>query len=290
MVYEGIVYRPPSEAYSLIIQITVGCSHNRCSFCSMYKEKQFRIRSVEEIFEDLYEAREIYSRVNKIFLADGDALVIKKDILKKILLKIKELFPECKRIGIYAAPRDILNKSEEDLIELKSTGLSIVYMGIESGNDSILNEIHKGVTSKEIVEAGQKVKKSGIKLSVTLISGIGGKNKIKENAVESAKVINLINPDYIGILTLMVEKGTEIDKKVQKDEFELLSPKENMIEMKELIENINVKEQCVFRSNHASNYASIGGTLPYDKRKMLSIIDDILEGKYGYKAENLRRL
>lgn len=290
MQYEGIVYRPPSEAYSLIIQITIGCFHNKCSFCSMYKGKQFRIRSIKEIFEDLYEMRKVYSRVNRIFLADGDALVVETKILKEILLKIKELFPECKRVGMYAAPRDVLNKKYEDLLELKKVGLGMIYMGIESGSDKVLREIHKGVTSSNIVEAGQKIKKSGIKLSVTLISGIGGRNDINENAIESAKVINSINPDYVGILTLMIQRKTELEEKIREGKFQILKPEENMLEMKKLIENIDVKGKCIFRSNHASNYADVGGTLPEDKNKILNVISDILKGEYNYKIEELRRL
>lgn len=180
MKYEGIVYRPPSEAYSLIIQVTIGCSHNKCSFCSMYKNKKFRIRKLEEIYEDLYEARAMYSHVERIFLADGDALVLSMENLRCILLKIKELFPECKRVTSYAAPGDILRKSVHEIRELKELGISMLYMGIESGSDTILKEIQKGVTSSQIIEAGKKIKGSGVKLSVTFISGIGGKYKWKE--------------------------------------------------------------------------------------------------------------
>ena len=289
MKYEGIVYRPPSEAYSLIIQVSVGCAHNKCSFCSMYKGKKFRIKSLEEVYEDLYEAREIYNHVERIFLADGDSLVLPMEKLSQILLKIKELFPECKRVSAYAAPRDILRKSLEELKQLKEMGIGIFYMGIESGSDIILKEIQKGVTSADIIEAGQKVKHSGIKLSVTFISGIGGKDKWQENARESARVISAINPDYVGLLTLMVEPGTQMYEDINSGKFKLLNPEEVMLETRELIKNINVTN-CIFRSNHASNYVSLAGTLSQDKEKLINLIQDVLSGKYGYKPERFRRL
>lgn len=289
MKYEGIVYRPPSEANSLIVQVTIGCAHNKCSFCSMYKDKKFRIRSLEEIDEDLLYARDKYTYVKRIFLADGDSLVLPMEKLKHILLKIKDLFPECKRVAAYTTPKDILRKTNEELKELKMLGMGILYMGIESGSDTILSEIQKGVTSSEIIEAGQKVKDSGIKLSATFISGIGGKDRWKENAMESAKVINFINPDYVGLLTLMVEPKTEIFESIKSGQFKLLSSEEVMLETRELIKNIQV-QNCIFRSNHASNYVAIGGILPEDKEKLISIIDDVLSGKYGYKPEEFRRL
>ncbi|AJA48262.1 radical SAM domain-containing protein [Clostridium pasteurianum DSM 525 = ATCC 6013] len=289
MKYEGIVYRPPSEAYSLIVQVTIGCAHNTCSFCNMYKDKKFRIRTLKEIDEDLLDARNQYGHVKRIFLADGDSLVLSMDSLKHILLKIKELFPECERVAAYATPKDILRKTKEELKELKSLGLGILYMGIESGSDTILREINKGVISSEIVKAGQKVKDSSIKLSVTFISGIGGKDKWKENALESARIINLINPDYVGLLTLMVEPNTKMNEQVKNGKFKLLNPEEVILETRELVKNIKV-DNCIFRSNHASNYFSLGGTFPQDKEKLIGAIDDLLRGKYGYKPENLRRL
>jgi len=287
--YEGTVYRPPSEAYSLIIQVTIGCAHNKCSFCSMYKDKRFKIKDIEEVYEDLYEARKFYKNVKRIFLADGDAFVLPFEQLKDILNKIKELFPECERVSSYAAPKDILKKSDEEITALNELGLKMIYMGIESGSDSILKSINKGVRSSDIIEAGKKVKASGIKLSATLISGIGGKDKLLENAVESAKAINAIEPDYLGTLTLMVEPNTEMYEAVRLGNFEVLSPDEAMLEMRELIKNINVCH-CIFRSNHASNYVTIGGTLPEDKDKIIGLIDDVLKGKYKYKPEDFRRL
>ncbi|QEK12477.1 B12-binding domain-containing radical SAM protein [Crassaminicella thermophila] len=289
MRYEGSVFRPPSEAYSLIIQATIGCSHNKCTFCSMYKDKKFRIRDIKEIEEDLEMARNYYSHVKRIFLADGNALVLKTENLEKILLKIKELFPECERVGIYSAPKDILRKSVEELKHLKKLGLGIAYLGVESGSDEILEHIQKGVTSEEIIQAGKRIVSSGINLSVTLISGLGGKEKWLKHAKESARIINEINPHYLGLLTLLIQPGTKIYDEVKNGEFKLLTPKEVVLETKELIENLNV-ENCIFRSNHASNYVALAGTLPNDKKHLLKQLSSMLEYPYGMKDEMLRRL
>lgn len=289
MRYEGAVYRPPSEAYSLIIQITLGCSHNKCTFCSMFKDKKFKIRKLEDIFEDLEMSRQYYKYVRRIFLADGDALILKTQDLEKILIKIKELFPECERVSMYGTPGDILRKSEEDLIKLKNLGLKIIYLGVESGDDEVLQDINKGVTSEEMIEAGKKVMRTGIKLSVTLISSLGGKEKWKQHAIESARVISEINPDYLGLLTLMVEPNTEIYDKIRNGEMTLLSPKEVMIETREFIKNLEV-DNCIFRSNHASNYAPLAANLNEEKERLLKELDSIIEGNYGFKNESYRRL
>ena len=237
MKYEGSVYRPPSEAQSLIIQATIGCSHNKCTFCSMYKDKKFRIRKVEEVLADIEESKRYYRMVSRVFLADGNALAMKTEDLKRILLKIREVMPECERVGIYSSPKDILRKTEAELRELEELGLGIAYMGLESGSDAILRSINKGVTSSEMITAGKKLISSGIKLSVTLISGIGGKSGWSEHALESARVINEIDPHYLGLLTLLVEPGTEMEQQLEKGEFELLGPKEVMEETRLLIDN-----------------------------------------------------
>ncbi|MBS4534180.1 radical SAM protein [Clostridium sp. D2Q-14] len=288
MKYEGMIYRPPSEARSLIVQATIGCAHNKCTFCSMYKDKKFRIRRVEDIIKDLESAREYYKNIKRIFLADGDALILKTEDLLRILKHIIKIFPECERVGIYATPRDILNKSVEELKALKDNGLGIMYMGIESGNDTILDKINKEIDSKYIIEAGKKAKESRIDLSVTLISGIGGREYIKNHAIDSAKVINAINPDYVGLLTLMLEEGTELYNDYKYGDFNPLSPEEVMLETRLFIENIEVND-CVFRSNHASNYISLKGVLNRDKDRLLEEIDEALK-ENNYKPEGLRGL
>lgn len=289
MIYDEPLYRPPSEAYSLIIQVTIGCSHNKCSFCGMYKSKKFRIRSKSDIFRDLEEMAAHYNKVRRIFLADGDALVLKTQDLKDILQKIKELFPYCERVGIYATPNDILRKSPEELKSLKEYGIGIVYLGIESGSDKILKEIGKGANSKDMIEAGKRIVNSGIKLSVTIISGLGGKDDREEHARESAKVINEINPDYLGLLTLIIEPGTRMHDLVQEGTFKLLSTEEVALETQMLIQNLELRN-CVFRSNHASNYFSLEGTLPHDKSKLLKQLDVVLNNIEDYSGEYFRRL
>ena len=289
MRYEGKIYRPPSEAKSIIIQVTVGCSHNQCTFCHMYKDKQFKIRNIKEIMKDLTTARNSYETVKRIFLADGNALCLKTNDLKTILAKINELFPECERVGTYSSPTDILNKSVAELEELKELGLKIAYLGIESGSNKVLQAVKKGVTAQELIEAGKKMVASGIKLSATLISGLGGKANWEEHAVKSAEVVNEINPDYLALLTLLIDEETEIYDQIQREEFELLAPKEVVIETKQLIENLEVSN-CIFRSNHASNYLSLAGTLNQDKDKLLQKLNYAANDSSQYKPESLRGL
>ena len=287
MRYEGSLYRPPSEAYSLIVQATIGCTHNGCTFCSMYKDKTFRIRPTEHIIEDLKTGREKYKNVSRIFIADGDALAIENRNLEDILLFIIENFPECERVGIYGSPKAIASKSHAELVRLKKLGLGIIYLGVESGSDIILEKINKGVTSREMVLAGKKIMNTGIKLSITLISGIGGKEYSSEHAFESARIINEINPDYIGLLTLIINDNTPLYDDVQSGEFELLSPQEILLETRAMVENIEI-EDCIFRSNHASNYISLRGTLSRDRYE---IIDQINEGlkQSGLEEKHLYR-
>ncbi len=290
MRYEGMVYRPPSEAYSLIIQITIGCAHNKCTFCSMYKEKSFRIRSLEEIFEDLEMARRTYSHVDKIFLADGDALVLKTDRLVAILDKIRVLFPECGRVGIYGRHGDIARKSEEELKLLKEKGLGIVYLGAESGSAKVLQDICKDATPEELIAAVRKVEACGIKASVTFITGLAGRDGWQEHAIETGKMITAMEPSYVGLLTLMVEPGTPLYKDIKEKRFNLLSPAEVMLETALLLENANPKKPCVFRSNHASNYLSLKGDLPQDKERLLAQIRHAMEHQGLLKDERFRAL
>ncbi|NLL19168.1 MAG: radical SAM protein [Clostridia bacterium] len=289
MRYEGNVFRPPSEAYSLIIQATIGCAHNKCTFCSMYKTEKFRVRELSEIVEDLTMARAHYGKIKRIFLADGDALCLSFDKLENILTEIQRIFPECERVGIYATPKDILRKSTEELRELKALGLGILYMGLETGSDEILQEINKGITAEEAIIAGRKGAESGLQVSVTVISGLGGRAKWQEHAIKTGQVLSEMDPHYIGLLTLMLVDGTEMKRKVDQGEMELLTPEEIMRETKLMLENTNVTN-CLFRSNHASNYVTLKGTLPQDKEHLIKGIDSILQGGYHYRPEIFRGL
>ncbi|HCT63941.1 MAG TPA: radical SAM protein [Lachnospiraceae bacterium] len=288
MRYEGVVYRPPSEAGSLIIQLTIGCARNTCTFCAMFKEKKFRVRKLEEVVEDLVMARKYYSKiaVKRIFLADGDALIVKTKDLLYILNKIKEIFPEIERISAYGTPADVNLKSDEELEMLKAAGLDMIYMGAESGDDTVLKDVKKGVTSAEIIEAGLKLKKAKMVVSITLISGLGGKARVKEHAINSAKVISAIKPEYVGFLTLMVEPGTELYTQHKAGEFELLEPNEILQEMRLFIETVDA-EGTVFRANHASNYISLKGTFNRDKEIMLKQIEQA-EKNGVFKPEMFR--
>lgn len=289
MRYEGIVYRPPSEAASLIIQLTIGCARNTCRFCYMYKNRTFRIRPSEEVIEDLGSARMRFpTGIRRLFLADGDALIVKTSNLLLILNKIRELFPETERVSAYAAPKDILDKTPQELKLLKEAGLSLVYMGIESGNDEVLALMEKGVQSHEIIQAGLMLKEAGIQSSVTLILGLGGKDLLSAHAVDSARVISAIKPEYVSFLTLMAESESPLYEDILSGRFHILTPQEVLQEMKLFLENVD-SEGTVFRANHASNYISLSGNLNRDRDAMLAKIVEA-QNKQEFKPERWRGL
>lgn len=271
MRYYGSVYRPPSEARSLIVQVTYGCSHNTCAFCSMYKEKRFALRPLAEILEDFHTAREVYRYVEKVFLADGDALVRKASELYVILDTVRELFPECRQVTCYASPSSIRIRTEEELRTLRDKGLVMVYMGLESGSDKVLELMRKGHPAAEIIEMGRKVRRCGLALSVTAITGLGGPDLLERHAVETAKALNAMNPEYIGMLTLVVEEETPLCDWVRNGEFHLLTQAQVLEETGLLVENLD-SPGSIFRMNHASNYLLLRGTLNQDKEAMLAEI------------------
>lgn len=287
MRYEGMIYRPPSEAYSLIVQVTIGCSQNRCIFCNMFKEKRFRIRKVEEVLEDLQDARDRYQYVEKIFLADGDALVCKMKDLERILNFIQQNFKECKQVTLYGSPRSILMKKQDELKKLKELGISMIYMGLESGNDEVLAYMKKGVTSQEMIEAANKVKNANIRLSVTAISGLGGRRLWREHAKDTGLVLSQMKPDYVGLLTLMIEEDLPLYDKIRNREFEVLNPYDILIETKEMLKYMDCPD-CIFRSNHASNYVNLRGTLNDDKEAMIQMLDEAIKGNIHLKSEWMR--
>ena len=272
MRYFGRVFRPPSEAYSLIVQVTYGCSHNTCAFCEMYKEKRFAIRPLEEVLEDFHMARRRYAKVGRIFLADGDALVRKASDLYMILDTIRELFPECERVTSYGSPSSIKIRTEEELRTLREKGLTMIYMGLESGCDEVLELMRKGHTSAEIVAMGKKVRDAGMVLSVTAITGLGGQELMEKHAIETAEAFNAMNPEYIGMLTLMVEPDTPLYDWVEAGKFNLLTQQQVLDETRLLVEHLD-SPGSVFRMNHASNYLALRGTLNEDKAAMLAQIE-----------------
>lgn len=287
MEYEGMVYRPPSEAYSLIIQVTIGCSQNDCIFCNMYKEKRFRMRPLQDVLSDFREARAYYSSIGKIFLADGDALICKNEYLNEILNYIREEIPECRQVTCYASPRSVMIKKEEELRELKANGLDMVYMGLESGNAKVLEFMEKGATPQEMIQSAVKIKQAGIRLSVTAISGLGGTGLWREHAADTGKVLSAMKPDYVGLLTLMVEPGLPLEEKIQKGEFELMTPYDNLKETKLMLENMDCPG-CIFRSNHASNYVNLKGTLNEDRDRMMAQLEEAIQGNIHLKEEWMR--
>lgn len=289
MEYIGKVFRPPSEARSLIVQCTIGCSHNKCAFCGMYKEDEFRIRPLDDVLRDLEEMSRYGQVYRRIFLADGDALILPMEHLKTLLTKIAELFPKVERVGIYASPKSIATKTVEQLKELKELGLGIAYLGVESGSDLILEKMKKGVSAEELLHQGQKLKDAGIDLSVTLISGLGGKEHTLEHATESAKFISTLQPNYLGLLTLMLEPQTELYQDIQQGRFELLTPTEVLEETRLFVSLVEGKD-IVFRSNHASNYLSLGGVLDQEKERILKDIDEAMEDIRYLRHESHRRL
>lgn len=289
MFNRNVIYRPPSEAFSLILQVTNGCSHNRCSFCSMYKGVPFRIKSLEEIKAEIDYFRNRTRYVERVFLADGDALIIPTEKLIEILKYIKKVFPECKRVSTYASPKSLELKSEEELKEIKNNGISLLYIGAESGSDEVLRKINKGVTSKELGDLILKARKVGFKTSVTFIAGILGDKDFRENAEATGKFISRCEPDYVGILSLMLEENTTIYQEWLKGNFKEADGIDILKEIKLIIENINVTSNIIFRSNHASNYINLKGNLPEDKKRLIQEIDISLN-KHSLKEKKYRLL
>lgn len=276
MRYEGNVFRPPSEGRSYILQCTVGCSHNRCTFCAMYIDKKYHVRKMEDIKQDISMAKQYYGDLEKVFLADGDALAMDTADLLEILELLYKTFSSLKHVGIYASPDTILAKEMSELTALKAAGMTIAYLGVETGDPELLREIRKGVEYDEMLEAGRKIRRAGIELSVTILLGLAGRSpRAVDHEKNTAKLLNEMNPDYIGALTLMLVPKTPLYRRMEKGEFELPGPFEILDEMRILIENLEV-QGTEFRSNHASNYLPIKGRLPEDKQKMLDLINDMI--------------
>lgn len=290
MRYYGDVYRPPSEAYSLIVQITYGCSHNTCAFCIMYKAKKFSMRPMDEILEDLRQAAASYGKnVRRVFLADGDALIRKTDELILILDEISRLFPNKERVTSYASPASLLIKSSQELRSLKEHGLEMVYLGLESGADSVLKLVNKGYTAEQITEAGCKAREAGMALSVTAVSGLGSHELSGEHAVMTAKAFSRMKPEYIGLLTLEIMPGTPMYDWVKDGSFKLLDPIEVLEETRLMVENID-SEGSVFRANHASNYLPLKGTFNRDRDTILKQIELAIDGQIKLRPEWSRSL
>jgi len=289
MHYEGMMIRPPSEANSILLQVTLGCSHNKCTFCGTFRDKRFDIKKDDVIFEDIEFARQHCRRQNRLFICDGDAMIVPQKRLVKILNQIRKQLPWVERVGIYANTKGIGMKSDEQLKELKGLGVKLVYMGLESGDDQILKEIRKGADSDRMIKMGKRIIESGMQLSVTVLVGLGGKERSKSHAMETGRVLSAIDPDFVGALSLMLVPGTELNDQFQKGEFALINPEEMLEELGLMISSTNLSNG-LFHANHASNYLPIRAKLPDEKEETLELISQALQGNVELKPEFMRAL
>ncbi|MGQ9693469.1 MAG: radical SAM protein [Thermodesulfobacteriota bacterium] len=277
MEYEGIVIRPPSEAESLILQVTLGCSHNKCTFCPTYKGRRFRIKDLEIIKAEIDEVAP-YGPFRKVFLADGDALIIPQPKILGILHYLSQKITGLRRVGIYGNAKSVLRKSVEELQALRKQKLGIIYLGVETGDEELLRKVHKGASYEQMVEAGRRVKEAGITLSVTVLLGLGGIERSHQHALATAKILSEIDPDFASALTLMVVPGTPLYEEMQAGHFKLPSPFQLIEELGIIIANANFSN-CYFTSNHASNYLPIKARLPRDKEIIVNLIHKVITAK-----------
>ena len=287
--YDAPLYRPPSEAKSLIFQVTLGCSFNECSFCDMYRSKEYSERSWDEVKGEIDMMSKMLPDTTKIFLADGDALNLDTEYMIKIVKYIYEKFPNLERVSCYAMPMNLLKKTPEELDAMKKAGLNMLYLGIETGSDILLKKVTKGATAKTIIKSCKKAKDAGFTLSCMVILGIGGSKYSSENARETAKVISEVKPDYVGALTLYLENGIK-DEFLTKfnEEFIRISDSEAIDELEELVSGIDVNDKVVFRANHGSNAYNVAGTFPEDKQAMLDKITWMKEHPEVVRPQGLR--
>ncbi len=300
MLYVEPIYRPPSEAGSLLIQASIGCSSaakGQCYFCGSWvldralPEKKFRVRKASDVIQDLDEAHEHTGPgVRRIFLLDSNALIMKTDALEQISRHAHARFPNLERVSVYACARDIERKSPDDLKRIRKAGLSLLYIGLESGNEEVLRLHNKGGTAEETVEACQKAVEAGFQLSITVILGLGGKKMSREHAMDTGRIISRIQPHYLGALTLMVVPGTPVESWISEGNFSLLSQEEIIEELRLVLEHTDVQRDVVLRTNHASNYLPLRGTLPGDRDHLLKIIRDAQENRTPLRPEHLRGL
>ncbi len=289
MHYEGDMIRPPSEAGSILLQVTLGCSHNKCTFCGTFRGKRFNIKKDDVIFEDIEFAAKHMQHQRKLFICDGDALIIPQKRLVKILKQIQKRLPQVNQVSLYANTKSIRMKTEEELKELYELGVTLAYMGLESGDDLTLKNIRKGADSARMIEMGKKIRRSGIKLSVTVLIGLAGRDRSKIHAQETGRVLTAIDPEFVGALSLMLIPGTELHDDYTKGEFELLTPEEMLEELGNMIAATDLSAG-LFHANHASNYLPIRAKLPQEKEKTLNLIADALKGKVELRPEYMRAL
>lgn len=290
MRYEGQIYRPPSEAESYILQATIGCSWNKCVYCDMYRDKQFRVRELAETLTDLRTAARVTERrIDKVFVADGDALVLDMDHWRSILDCARSELPRLSRVSCYATADNILQKSPDQLRELRERGLSLLYIGPESGDDKTLKRIAKGSTFAEHVEAAHKAHAAGMRISVIALLGIGGTERTQEHAEQTAQLVTEMNPEYFSALTTSVVPNTPLVKLRDKGFWKLPSVTRMLEELRTIVD-LARPDNALFRTNHASNYLPIGGQLPRDRQRIVATIDAALAGKIPLRPDWARGL
>ena len=287
MHYEGTIIRPPSEALSILLQVTLGCSHNKCTFCGTYKDKRFTIKDDQTIMADILFASKYMINHHRLFLMDGDALIIPQRKLVWILDMIKEYLPWVRRVGAYANAKSVKMKSDEDLVKLKEKGLGILYLGVESGDNETLKKVCKGTTAENLVKQGRRVREAGIKLSVTVLLGIAGRLDSLKHARATGELLTAMDPNYVGALTVMLLPNTPLDKDYRTGRFELPDTRELLLELREMFAHTQLSG-CLFMANHASNYLPIKAALPKDRDKTLALIDAALRGEVDLKPEWMR--
>ncbi len=289
--YSGKLYRPPSEADSLILQATLGCSYNECTFCGMYREKAFRVRPIDELQQEIDWAVERFPEVRKVFLGDGDALMAKASFLEELLDRLHEAFPHLRRISVYASPQSLQVRSVEEMTRLRQKGLGLYYLGIESGDDVVLERLQKGVDGEEMIRVSRKAGEAGVKLSTMILLGAGGRERSLEHARNSARVVNAIQPRFVSTLVMTPVPDTPLWEQHLRGEFDELDPLELACELREFLAGLEL-EGSVFRSNHASNYLALAGTLPKDQPALVAALDRVIQdpSMAGFKPEWMRGL
>lgn len=272
MNYEGKVYRPWMEADSFLIQTTIGCTHNKCTFCDMFREKRFRIRDIEDIYKDIDEARKYLQNIRSIFLVDGNVLALKTDFLLKVLHKVTTTFPECSKISVYAGLNDLRRKSVDELKQLKEAGLDKVYTGLESGDALTLERIIKGLTPEQAKEGMVHARAASIEVLISIIFGIGGKERSREHIVETTKLLNIMRPEELAPMALTIQPGTVLEKQVESGEFIQATPLQILEEEKYLLENLE-EFDMLYWGDHGNNIESMRGMLPSHKEFFLKKVD-----------------
>ncbi|MDB4977167.1 MAG: Oxygen-independent coproporphyrinogen oxidase, Fe-S oxidoreductase [Myxococcaceae bacterium] len=290
MRYEGQIYRPPSEADAYILQATVGCSWNACVYCDMYRDKRFRVRALDETLADLAEAKQRFGdHVRKLFVADGDALILGLDHWLPLLHAARASFPRLARVSCYAMARNILEKSLAELVQLREAGLTRLYIGPESGDDVTLKKIAKGSTFDEHVQAAERAHAAGLELSMIVMLGVAGVARSEEHALQTAALVTAMDPEFLAALTTTVLPSTPLSQLVARDKFRLPSMEQMFTELRTIVDTAR-PTRCVFRTNHASNYLPLAGELPRDRQRIVKTIDAALEGRVALRPESARRL